>query len=211
MATTAIARWATNSSPLVRVIEDVLIQGQTAGSCPRATGHSNTSAGDLQRRRPSRRLATVQWSDLYRVPGISAYAAQTLHRIKANKVPMWNRAAGNRSCPHPHCSTGPQDKGMVQHVFWTCATAQRAWVICSRGGRSSASTLAVNPSGGHSACCYPTLQPRLEPDLLEPRHTRPRCRHMPERALPNGLLVVESYGCHHLSLHLARASASLRQ
>ncbi|KAF1336803.1 reverse transcriptase, partial [Globisporangium splendens] len=70
-------------------------------------------------------LTLLKWKELYQIPGVSSYCSQTLVRLKANKTPLWNRVAGNLSCPHSRC--GSKTTATPQHVFWDCPIARAAW------------------------------------------------------------------------------------
>jgi ribonuclease HI len=70
-------------------------------------------------------LQLIGWKELRRIPSTGAYVAQTLYRLKSNKFPLWNRSAGNLSCPHPSCTSVAVSTS--QHVFWECPGAKGWW------------------------------------------------------------------------------------
>ncbi|KAF1327289.1 hypothetical protein FI667_g7838, partial [Globisporangium splendens] len=70
-------------------------------------------------------LQLIQWSDLHNIPGITVYTAQTLLRLKANRLSMWNYEKADLSCSNPECSQVVQSS--VQHLFWECPKAKLVW------------------------------------------------------------------------------------
>ncbi|KAF1326887.1 reverse transcriptase, partial [Globisporangium splendens] len=70
-------------------------------------------------------LQLIQWSELHNIPGITAYTAQTLLRLKANRLSMWNYEKADLSCSNPECSQVVQSS--VQHLFWECPKAKLVW------------------------------------------------------------------------------------
>ncbi|KAF1330689.1 reverse transcriptase, partial [Globisporangium splendens] len=70
-------------------------------------------------------LQLIQWSELHNIPGITAYTAQTLLRLKANRLSMWNYEKADLSCSNPECSQIVQSS--VQHLFWECPKAKLVW------------------------------------------------------------------------------------
>ncbi|KAF1333677.1 reverse transcriptase, partial [Globisporangium splendens] len=56
---------------------------------------------------------------------ITVYTAQTLLRLKANRLSMWNYEKADLSCSNPECSQVVQSS--VQHLFWECPKAKLAW------------------------------------------------------------------------------------
>ncbi|KAF1333218.1 reverse transcriptase, partial [Globisporangium splendens] len=70
-------------------------------------------------------LQLIQWSELHNIPGITVYTAQTLLRLKANRLSMWNFEKADLSCSNPECSQVVQSS--VQHLFWECPTAELVW------------------------------------------------------------------------------------
>ncbi|KAF1318920.1 Voltage-gated ion channel, partial [Globisporangium splendens] len=70
-------------------------------------------------------LQLIQWSELHNIPGITAYTAQTLLRLKANRLSMWNYEKADQSCSNPECSQVVQSS--VQHLFWECPKAKLVW------------------------------------------------------------------------------------
>ena len=50
-------------------------------------------------------ISLLDWRDIRRVLGATASMVQTLFRIKAKKLNLWNIDRGDRSCPHPTCDT----------------------------------------------------------------------------------------------------------
>ncbi|GAB9476291.1 reverse transcriptase [Globisporangium polare] len=70
-------------------------------------------------------LDMLKWKDTRRVIATNAYVAQSLYRLKANRFPLWNRAAENLSCPLSGCSDTAA--ATVKHTFWECPEAQRWW------------------------------------------------------------------------------------
>ncbi|KAF1326883.1 reverse transcriptase, partial [Globisporangium splendens] len=72
-----------------------------------------------------RGLQLIQWSELHNIPGITAYTAQTLLRLKANRLSMWNYEKADLSCSNPECSQVVQSS--VQHLFWECPKAKLVW------------------------------------------------------------------------------------
>ncbi|KAF1313750.1 hypothetical protein FI667_g17058, partial [Globisporangium splendens] len=70
-------------------------------------------------------LQLIQWSELHNIPGITAYTAQTLLRLKANRLSMWNYEKVDLSCSNPECSQVVQSS--VQHLFWECPKAKLVW------------------------------------------------------------------------------------
>ncbi|KAF1318320.1 reverse transcriptase, partial [Globisporangium splendens] len=73
----------------------------------------------------NRGLGQLKWQDVQRIPGLNTYATQTLFRLKANKIPLWNRNDNSTGCPHLQCSN--IRRATSQHIFWDCSTAQAAW------------------------------------------------------------------------------------
>ncbi|KAF1318316.1 reverse transcriptase, partial [Globisporangium splendens] len=73
----------------------------------------------------NRGLGQLKWQDVQRIPGLNTYATQTLFRLKANKIPLWNRNDNSTGCPHLQCSNIRH--ATSQHIFWDCSTAQAAW------------------------------------------------------------------------------------
>ncbi|KAF1314726.1 reverse transcriptase, partial [Globisporangium splendens] len=69
--------------------------------------------------------ALIQWSELHNIPGITVYTAQTLLRLKANRLSMWNYEKADLSCSNPECSQVVQSS--VQHLFWECPKAKLVW------------------------------------------------------------------------------------
>ncbi|KAF1321842.1 reverse transcriptase, partial [Globisporangium splendens] len=57
--------------------------------------------------------------------GITAYTAQTLLQLKANRLSMWNYEKADLSCSNPECSQVVQSA--VQHLFWECPKAKLVW------------------------------------------------------------------------------------
>ncbi|KAF1313645.1 reverse transcriptase, partial [Globisporangium splendens] len=70
-------------------------------------------------------LQLIQWSELHNIPGITAYTVQTLLRLKANRLSMWNYEKADLSCSNPECSQVVQSS--VQHLFWECPKAKLVW------------------------------------------------------------------------------------
>ncbi|KAF1315103.1 Transmembrane protein, partial [Globisporangium splendens] len=70
-------------------------------------------------------LQLIQWSELHNIPGITAYTAQTLLRLKANRLSMWNYEKADLSCSNPECSQVVQSS--VQHLLWECPKAKLVW------------------------------------------------------------------------------------
>ncbi|KAF1327759.1 reverse transcriptase, partial [Globisporangium splendens] len=70
-------------------------------------------------------LQLIQWSELHNIQGITAYTAQTLLRLKANRLSMWNYEKADLSCSNPECSQVVQSS--VQHLFWECPRAKLVW------------------------------------------------------------------------------------
>jgi ribonuclease HI len=70
-------------------------------------------------------MQLVAWNDIHKVPRITVYASQTLLRLKANKLSLWNHANADLSCPHSDCHRLGQTS--VQHLFWECPNAKRIW------------------------------------------------------------------------------------
>ncbi|KAF1321592.1 reverse transcriptase, partial [Globisporangium splendens] len=70
-------------------------------------------------------LQVIQWSELHNIPGITVYTAQTLLRLKANRISMWNCEKADLSCSNPECSQVVQSS--VQHLFWECPKAKLVW------------------------------------------------------------------------------------
>ncbi|KAF1331570.1 reverse transcriptase, partial [Globisporangium splendens] len=70
-------------------------------------------------------LQLIQWSELHNIPGITAYTVQTLLRLKANRLSMWNYEKADLSCSNPECSQVVQSS--VQHLFWECLKAKLVW------------------------------------------------------------------------------------
>ncbi|KAF1321862.1 reverse transcriptase, partial [Globisporangium splendens] len=56
---------------------------------------------------------------------ITVYTAQTLLRLKANRLSMWNYEKADLSCSNPECSQVVQSS--VQHLFWECPKAKLVW------------------------------------------------------------------------------------
>ncbi|KAF1330775.1 hypothetical protein FI667_g4772, partial [Globisporangium splendens] len=56
---------------------------------------------------------------------ITVYMAQTLLRLKANRLSMWNYEKTDLSCSNPECSQVVQSS--VQHLFWECPKAKLVW------------------------------------------------------------------------------------
>uniref|UniRef100_A0AAV1TWQ7 RNase H type-1 domain-containing protein n=1 Tax=Peronospora matthiolae TaxID=2874970 RepID=A0AAV1TWQ7_9STRA len=70
-------------------------------------------------------LSQLDWRDIRAVKGAGASTVQTLFRLKANKLNLWNYVHSDRSCPHGEC---PRDVPIsLQHVFWECPIAKAAW------------------------------------------------------------------------------------
>uniref|UniRef100_A0AAV1U5T7 Reverse transcriptase n=1 Tax=Peronospora matthiolae TaxID=2874970 RepID=A0AAV1U5T7_9STRA len=70
-------------------------------------------------------LSQLDWRDIRAVKGAEASTVQTLFRLKANKLKLWNYVHSDRSCPHGEC---PRDVPIsLQHVFWECPIAKAAW------------------------------------------------------------------------------------
>uniref|UniRef100_M4BFK0 RxLR effector candidate protein n=1 Tax=Hyaloperonospora arabidopsidis (strain Emoy2) TaxID=559515 RepID=M4BFK0_HYAAE len=67
----------------------------------------------------------LDWRDIRRVPGATSSMVQTLFRIKANKLNLWNIDRADWSCPHPTCDTSIL--ASLQHVFWDCLVPATAW------------------------------------------------------------------------------------
>ncbi|KAF1329359.1 reverse transcriptase, partial [Globisporangium splendens] len=67
----------------------------------------------------------AQWSELHNIPGITAYTAQALLRLKANRLSMWNYEKADLSCSNPECSQVVQSS--VQHLFWECPKVKLVW------------------------------------------------------------------------------------
>ncbi|KAF1329028.1 reverse transcriptase, partial [Globisporangium splendens] len=57
--------------------------------------------------------------------GITVYTAQTLLRLKANRLSMWNYEKADLSCSNPECSQVVHSS--VQHLFWECPKAKLVW------------------------------------------------------------------------------------
>ncbi|KAF1336499.1 reverse transcriptase, partial [Globisporangium splendens] len=70
-------------------------------------------------------LQLIQWSELHNIPGITVYTVQTLLRLKANRLSMWNYEKADLSCSNPECSQVVQSS--VQHLFWECPKAKLVW------------------------------------------------------------------------------------
>ncbi|KAF1335481.1 hypothetical protein FI667_g1039, partial [Globisporangium splendens] len=70
-------------------------------------------------------LQLIQWSELHNIPGITVYTAQTLLRLKANRLSMWNYEKADLSCSNPECPQVVQSS--VQHLFWECPKAKLVW------------------------------------------------------------------------------------
>ncbi|KAF1328041.1 reverse transcriptase, partial [Globisporangium splendens] len=70
-------------------------------------------------------LQLIQWSELHNIPGITAYTVQTLLRLKANRLSMWNYEKADLSCSNPECSQVVQSS--VQHLLWECPKARLVW------------------------------------------------------------------------------------
>ncbi|KAF1333740.1 reverse transcriptase, partial [Globisporangium splendens] len=70
-------------------------------------------------------LQLIQWSELRNILGITVYTAQTLLRLKANRLSMWNYEKADLSCSNPECSQVVQSS--VQHLFWECPRAKLVW------------------------------------------------------------------------------------
>ncbi|KAF1328105.1 reverse transcriptase, partial [Globisporangium splendens] len=70
-------------------------------------------------------LQLIQWSELHNIPGIAVYTAQTLLRLKANRLSMWNYEKADLSCSNPECSQVVQSS--VQHLFRECPKAKLVW------------------------------------------------------------------------------------
>ncbi|KAF1336331.1 reverse transcriptase, partial [Globisporangium splendens] len=70
-------------------------------------------------------LQLIQWSELHNIPGITVYTAQTLLRLKANRLSMWNYEKADLSCSNPECSQVVQSS--VQHLLWECPKAKLVW------------------------------------------------------------------------------------
>ncbi|KAF1314877.1 reverse transcriptase, partial [Globisporangium splendens] len=70
-------------------------------------------------------LQLIQWSELHNIPGITVYTVQTLLRLKANRLSMWNFEKADLSCSNPECSQVVQSS--VQHLFWECPRAKLVW------------------------------------------------------------------------------------
>ncbi|KAF1328529.1 reverse transcriptase, partial [Globisporangium splendens] len=70
-------------------------------------------------------LQLIQWSELHNILGITVYTAQTLLRLKANRLSMWNYEKADLSCSNPECSQVVQSS--VQHLFWECPKAKLVW------------------------------------------------------------------------------------
>ncbi|KAF1329401.1 reverse transcriptase, partial [Globisporangium splendens] len=58
-------------------------------------------------------------------PRITVYTAQTLLRLKANRLSMWNYEKADLSCSNPECSQVVQSS--VQHLLWECPKAKLVW------------------------------------------------------------------------------------
>ncbi|KAF1330706.1 Vacuolar amino acid transporter 2, partial [Globisporangium splendens] len=56
---------------------------------------------------------------------ITVYTVQTLLRLKANRLSMWNYEKADLSCSNPECSQVVQSS--VQHLFWECPKAKLVW------------------------------------------------------------------------------------
>ncbi|KAF1314687.1 reverse transcriptase, partial [Globisporangium splendens] len=56
---------------------------------------------------------------------ITVYTAQTLLRLKANRLSMWNYEKADLSCSNPECSQVVQSS--VQHLLWECPKAKLVW------------------------------------------------------------------------------------
>ena len=56
-------------------------------------------------------MSLLEWRDIRRVPGATAYMVQI--------------DRDDRSCPHPTCDTSIS--ASLQHVFWDCPVAATAW------------------------------------------------------------------------------------
>uniref|UniRef100_A0AAV1UXB4 Reverse transcriptase n=1 Tax=Peronospora matthiolae TaxID=2874970 RepID=A0AAV1UXB4_9STRA len=70
-------------------------------------------------------LSQLDWRDIRAVKGAGASTVQTLFRLKANKLKLWNYVHSDGSCPHGEC---PRDVPIsLQHVFWECPIAKAAW------------------------------------------------------------------------------------
>ncbi|KAF1319831.1 reverse transcriptase, partial [Globisporangium splendens] len=70
-------------------------------------------------------LQLIRWSELHNIPGITVYTAQTLLRLKANRLSMWNYKKADLSCSNPECSQVVQSS--VQHLLWECPKAKLVW------------------------------------------------------------------------------------
>ncbi|KAF1336327.1 reverse transcriptase, partial [Globisporangium splendens] len=70
-------------------------------------------------------LQLIQWSELHNIQGITVYTAQTLLRLKANRLSMWNFEKADLSCSNPECSQVVQSS--VQHLLWECPKAKLVW------------------------------------------------------------------------------------
>ncbi|KAF1333629.1 reverse transcriptase, partial [Globisporangium splendens] len=70
-------------------------------------------------------LQLIQWSELHNIPGITVYTAQTLLRLKANRLSMWDYEKADLSCSNPECSQVVQSS--VQHLLWECPKAKLVW------------------------------------------------------------------------------------
>jgi ribonuclease HI len=72
-----------------------------------------------------RGLQLLSWKEIHKIPGLTTYAAQTLYKLKANKLSLWNRKAQDLTCPHHQCNhLGPTS---IQHLFWECPGARTSW------------------------------------------------------------------------------------
>ncbi|KAF1320195.1 Dmx protein 1, partial [Globisporangium splendens] len=101
-------------------------------------------------------LKLIQWSELHNIPGITVYTAQTLLRLKANRLSMWNYEKADLSYSNPECSQVVQSS--VQHLFWECPKAKLVWNYFMRYGRRSESLLVTTPQSGSSVWIYQILQ-----------------------------------------------------
>ncbi|KAF1332969.1 reverse transcriptase, partial [Globisporangium splendens] len=101
-------------------------------------------------------LQLIQWSELHNIPGITVYTAQTLLRLKANRLSMWNYEKADLSCSNPNA---PKLSNLLFNIYsGSVRKPNSCGTTFMRYGRRSESLLVTTPQSGSSVWIYQILQ-----------------------------------------------------
>uniref|UniRef100_M4BBT5 Uncharacterized protein n=1 Tax=Hyaloperonospora arabidopsidis (strain Emoy2) TaxID=559515 RepID=M4BBT5_HYAAE len=137
----------------------------------------------------ARDASLVDCTELRRIRATFSQVMRTLFRLKANCFPLWNWAAGNRSCPHSDCLPG--DPAAASHVFFRPVrwrqVAGNTYSYC--GGISGAFLTLTNTFGFLRFNCRNAraMHGRRQENLFHPLRTTLRIER-------NYLRLQQSYG-----------------